>query len=86
MGQTFCHAADAHEAFHIIVPRGKVFIADRPIYGDPFFCVGFEIEVTEPVALSSPGEGSAADLVAADPVIGFFLNIGVFPVVYKKLF
>src|SRR5260370_605317 len=65
--QAFGLGADAGELFHVVVPGGDVRVADGPIDGDSLFQVGFEVEIAPAIALSSPGDGFAADLAAANP-------------------
>src|SRR6185437_6947004 len=86
MGQALGFAADAGEFFDVIVPGGYILIAYGPIDCDTFFGVGLEIEITEAIALPAPGERAAADLVAAYPIEGIILYIGMFPVVDVELF
>src|SRR5579871_5603968 len=68
------------------VPGLDVGVANRPIDGDPFAQVRFEIEITPAVGLASPHDGTAADLPSANPAEGLALacRIRIFRVVDKK--
>src|SRR5882724_6271339 len=83
-GIPFFLPADAYIGLHVIIPGGQILIADRPINACSILEVGLEIEVAVPVALSSPGERSAADLVTPHPGEGLFLQIGVFAVLDEE--
>src|SRR5208282_1405518 len=84
--QALSLAADASELFDVVVPRGDVRIADRPIYGDSFFQIGFKIEIAPAVALAAPGKGLSANLPAANPgkVFAFLAGIRIVHVADEK--
>jgi hypothetical protein len=79
-------ARDAGEAFHVTVPGGQVRVADGPVDGEPVAGRGLELVVAPPLRLPGPDEGFAAHLVAANPVEGLFLHVGVFLVLHEKVF
>src|ERR1700730_17853404 len=51
----------------MVVPRGDVGIADRPIHRDAFFQGAFKIEIAPAIALAPPGEGLSPNLPTANP-------------------
>src|SRR6185312_559010 len=65
MRQPFLAAADPDEPLHMIVPGFDIFIPDGPVYGPAFARVGIEIVVAPTVALSSPYDCFAANLIGA---------------------
>ena len=77
-------AADASEAFDVRIPRGEFVVGDRPL-AEAVACGAFKIKTAPALRLSGPDQGLAADLVAADPVVGFFLFVGVFGVFDEKM-
>src|SRR5207247_9527725 len=60
-------ARDSDEILDIVVPGRDVLIANRPVNGDSFAQVGFEIQITPAIRLSSPHDGSPAHMAAANP-------------------
>src|SRR5690606_30810428 len=42
--------ADAHEFFYIVIPGSNIPVANRPVYGNPFFGVGLKIQIAPAVA------------------------------------
>src|SRR2546425_7246651 len=58
---------DSDEILDIVVPGRDVLIANRPVNGDSFAQVGFEIQITPAIRLSSPHDGSPAHMAAANP-------------------
>src|SRR6185436_14942633 len=72
-------------AFDMVVPRCNVGIADRPVDRDAFALVGGEIEIAMAIALPSPGERSAADMIAADPVEATHLGVGMLVVLHEPM-
>src|SRR5437660_597923 len=87
MRQAFGLATDAGKLFHVDVPGSDFRVANRPINGDSFLLVGFEIEVAPAVTLAAPQNGFSADLPAANPGKMFTGREGVriFLVVDEKL-
>jgi hypothetical protein len=85
--QTFGLAADAGELLDVVIPRGEISVTDGPVDGYSVFQIGFEIEIAPAIALTSPHEGLAADLAAANPgeVFARFAGVGVIDIVDKKL-
>ena len=71
----FDRARDAGVALDVVVPRRKLGVAQRPIDGDAFARVRFEIEVAPAIALPSPQQRAAADVIAAIPIEA--LDLGV---------
>jgi hypothetical protein len=75
LGKIFDGAADASESLNVIIPRRDILIADRPVDGDAFLRVGFEIEIAEAIALTPPHQRAAADVITAEPIEGFLLDV-----------
>src|SRR5690606_41788245 len=69
--QTILVAADARPLLYMAIPRCDVFVSDRPIHAVPILCVGFEIQITEPIALATPCQRTAADVATAIPIKAF---------------
>jgi hypothetical protein len=76
MGKAQFFSTHPHKCFHIRIPGSNVFVANGPVYGNPFPGIGFKVQVAEAVALLSPEQRSATRLVAPDPVETFYLYIG----------
>src|ERR1700743_1911430 len=85
MRKPFRLSADPREFFNIIIPGSDILVSDRPIDGNTFLCIRFKIHVTPAIALSSPGERAAANLVASYPVKRVSLDVRMVLIVYKKL-
>src|SRR5688572_447270 len=86
MRQSHFLAADPYKFFDIGIPLLNILITNRPVNRDTFFCIGFKIEVAPPVTLFSPNEGSATNLVSANPIKTLDLTIRIFGVVSIKMF
>jgi hypothetical protein len=50
------------------------------------FLIGLKIQVTPPVTLPAPHQASPAHMVTPYPVEGFRLRVGMFQIVYEKMF
>src|SRR5450631_4363656 len=61
---------------HVVIPRRELLVANRPVDGDTVLCVDAEVEVAPAVALASPCQRTAADLIAAIPVEPLHLRVG----------
>ena len=70
--------------FHVVVPRRKLAVADRPVDRNSVLCIGFEVEVAPTVALAPPDQRAAADLIAADPIEPLHLRVGRLPLIDPK--
>ena len=79
--QAFVLAADADETLDVVVPGRDVLVADRPVDGDAVLGVGLEVHRTPAIALPAPHDGTAADVIAADPVEALDLGVGMLVVV-----
>ena len=79
--QPFDAAADAREDFRLVVPRRDLVVAHGPRNAHALFGIRFEIERTEAITLARPHERAAADVIAAQPVEGLFLDVRVVEVV-----
>jgi hypothetical protein len=86
VGEAFFFSADAGEVFDVIIPGGDILIAYGPVDCNAVFGVSLEVQVAESITLPSPGKRPASDLVAADPIEGIILYVGIFTIVDEKLF
>ena len=77
-------ATNAGEAFDVRIPRGEFVVGDRPL-AEAIARGAFKIEPAPTLRLPRPDQGLAADLVTANPVVGFFLFVGVFGVFDEKM-
>ena len=79
-------AADAGEFFDVIVPGSEIGVTNGPIDSYVFAKIGFEVEVAPTVGLAAPGDGSAADLAAANPCEGLAGSdsVGILQVVNEE--
>ena len=69
-------AADAGEALDVGIPRREFVVSDRPLT-KAVAGRSFEIKAAPALRLAGPDEGFAADLVAANPVEGPVLHVGM---------
>src|SRR5471032_1273616 len=60
----------------VIVPGSEVGVADRPVDGDSFLCVGLEVEVAPAITLTTPHQRASADVVAAIPIEALYFCVG----------
>src|SRR5882757_333463 len=85
--QSFGLAADSGEFFHIVIPRSNIRVTNRPIDGDAFLGVGFEVEIAPTIGLAAPGDGLSADLTPFDPgkMLSRFAGVGIVGIFDEKL-
>jgi len=60
-------------------------VSDRPVDGKAIARRGLKIKAAPALGFPAPHKGFATDLVAPDPVEGFFLNIRVFLILNEKM-
>ena len=65
---TFLLTLNTDELLNVGVPGGNVLVADGPVDGHAVFGVRLEVVVAPPVTVAAPHDGTAADVVTADPV------------------
>ncbi len=84
-GEVFNAAGDACEFLDVRIPGGELLVGERPL--DRETVAGGAVEIVLAPALRPPGphEGFAAGLVAADPLEGLFLDVGVLLVFDEKV-
>lgn len=82
--EAFQRTADAGEFLDVIVPRSEIGVFDRPRDRDAFLRVRLHVDRREPVALLAPHQRAAARVVAAYPVEGFLLDVGMILVIDEK--
>src|SRR5205085_7511538 len=70
-------AANANELLHIAIPWRHIVVANGPIDSEPVATGSFEVVVAPPLSLPCPHDALAANLVAADPIERFVLDIGM---------
>src|SRR2546426_4530829 len=76
--EPFRAAGNAHVAFHQVVVRGQVLVADRPVFSVTVERRGLQIEIAQPQADSAPDVGAASRHAQASlPTEGLFLSRGV---------
>ena len=69
-------AADAGEPLDVGIPRREFVVSDRPL-AEAVAGRALEIKAAPALRLAGPDEGFAADLIAANPVEGPVLHVGV---------
>jgi len=60
-------AADADEGLDVVVPRGDVRVANRPVDADAFARVRLEVEVAPTIDLAAPHDRAPPTWRAANP-------------------
>src|SRR5690606_31339618 len=85
MFQTFLPSGNSHVRFYVIIPGSQFLIADWPVYSDAFFFVRFKIQITQPVALSPPHNGSSTYVIPPHPVKPLVLQIGMLRIFDKPM-
>src|SRR5216684_2523902 len=85
--QSFGLSADSGEFLHVVIPRRNIRVTNRPIAGDTFLGVGFEVKIAPAIGLASPGDGLSADLAPFDPgkMFSRFAGVRIVGVFDEKL-
>src|SRR5713226_1382640 len=85
--QSFGLSADSGEFLHVVIPRCNIRVTNRPIDGDTFLGVGFEVKIAPAIGLASPGDGLSADLTPFDPgkMFSRFAGVGIVGIFDEKL-
>src|SRR5229473_615672 len=85
--QSFGLSADSGEFLHVVIPRRNIRVTNRPIDGDTFLGVGFEVKIAPAIGLASPGDGLSADLAPFDPgkMFSRFAGVRIVGVIDEKL-
>src|SRR4051794_19498846 len=69
----------------MVVPRRQIGVAYWPIDGDAIARIRLKVHLTPAIALTTPGDGAAADMVAANPVKPLFLRVGIVQLVHEPM-
>jgi hypothetical protein len=83
--QAIARAGHADEALDVGIPRGDVVVADRPVDAIALPFGRGEFVLAPALAAAPPDQRPAADLIAAEPVEGPFLHVGVFVVLDEEV-
>src|SRR5699024_6271604 len=76
---------DTHKFLYVRIPWGNIAVPDWPVDGNPFICIGLEVEIAPALRPPSPGQRFPTNLVSPYPVKRFFLYIGMLIIFYKKV-
>src|SRR5215467_10938922 len=71
----------------MVVPGSKIGVTDRPVDGNPFVKVSFEIQVTPAIHLPAPHNGATPYLTSSNPSerLTWFCCVRVLFVVHEEL-
>src|SRR5450432_683112 len=78
-------SADSCKMFYMEIPGRQLFISQWPFHRESIPPRSFKIIFTPSLCLPGPEQGFSAHLISPDPVKWFFLNVGMFIILYKKL-
>ncbi|MNI06857.1 hypothetical protein D3C73_598510 [compost metagenome] len=71
--------------FNVTIPRCYIFITYGPVNPMPVFAICFKINIRPPIALPPPHKRAPTNVIAPEPIKGFYFLIWTFCLISPKV-